>query len=160
MFLSVVVVGLPCVRTCKLTTSTTAAVLKVCGHCKGNYLVVMSNNTKVTNNGQRQHKGNETWAVSNNSRSFFLRLLTGSTLLILVQSFHNKPKANKIYSTRGCKQATQTKFSNERHFTPCHDGSLREGFNVGSLVIAPAFSFVSPFFVSTPPPRWRYAGGF
>ena len=68
-----------------------------------------------------------------------------------------------------------------------HDGCLREGFDVGVLVvIAPAFSFNSPFFVSplhrhaggsrevfygglpyysaflrlAPPPRWRYAGCF
>ena len=29
-----------------------------------------------------------------------------------------------------------------------------------SLVFAPVFSFNSPFFVSPPPPHWRYAAGF
>ena len=43
---------------------------------------------------------------------------------------------------------------------PRHDGSLREGFDFGSLVFAPVFSFNSSFFVSPPPSRRRYAGGF
>ena len=36
---------------------------------------------------------------------------------------------------------------------PRHDGSLREGFDFGSLVFTPVFSFNSLFFVSPPPPR-------
>ena len=42
------------------------------------------------------------------------------------------------------------------------NGGPREGFHVGFLAIAPAFSF-NRAFIRLPPPslrRWRYAGGF